>query len=265
MFMDMIGDQLGPLGKVAKLFNNIRENEKLKDPNAEKLANGMDKADVRTAFKCGTLGLTALAGLYAVKHVKRSEVVEKLTDPSERLHFDPIVHQNLCKLQAYRELEPELFSKIVSGCDHLIFLEHGLISKTIVPTQNDRYVAFVHFYAAVNGMNVFQRLVLQDLGNEHGKCASVLSEQIYAQLIKHVMNVLHMCSDFNIDNLLLRAPREVDIALQRIHRKKSKRSQNGRDRRNWAAPQNWTDTAQQNWSEATQNYTENFPEPKVSL
>lgn len=219
-------NQFGPLGKFASLFTNMRKNEKLKqdDPDATLNLNGLEvpKADATAFVKCGLAGLCVAGSVYAIKKSKRVPTNSELVDTYETLHRDPIILESLTDLQVFRRLEKSTFTTIVQSCDQLLFLEYGFLNKTICPTQNDRYLAFMHYENAVSSLQIFQDLVKEDLGNEFGKVANVLGNKIYSQLYKHVMNVLHLCQDFNIPNLLTRAPHEVELALKRIKQKKNK-------------------------------------------
>jgi hypothetical protein len=71
---------------------------------------------------------------------------------------------------------------------------------------------------AVNRLNQFQFLVRERMGNDHGLAVNIFVKKIYDQLKKHVLNVLHLCSDFRPERLISRAAIEVEQALRNYER-----------------------------------------------
>jgi hypothetical protein len=193
--------------------------------NAQSVGQISD-VDRQSILKCGAAALGSFAGFQVLKSVVRptKDPNAVLIDPSESLHNDTLIRRNLLKLQLYRDLNPVAFGLIVKNIDCLLFLEKVLDSKEARATHNDKYIAFWHYGIAVRQMNIFQLVVLEMLGNEHGKCVNLLVEDIYSRLQKHLSRVFDMCSDFKLENILKAAPREVEQALakeKRMHREQS--------------------------------------------
>lgn len=137
-------------------------------------------------------------------------------DPVEAMHNDPIIRDSLIQMQNYRELNPWLFKTALQNIDQLLFLENALLSQSVYPAKKDKDIAFTYFRMGVNRLSQFHFLVTKELGTEHGMTVNILLKRIYAQMQKHLLNILHLCSQFNPENLIARAPLEVQSALRRI-------------------------------------------------
>jgi hypothetical protein len=184
-------------------------------------------SDIPSMVKCGAGGFVALAGYQLLKNSVRRNIDASATlvDPCESMNSNPKIRDNLIKLQSYRKIEVTLFGHAVQNIDKLLFLEKVLKSGETRGTQNDKCVAFAYYRLALNRLNMFQMLVLEMLGNEHGKCANILVDEIYSQLQKHLLNIFHLCSDFNPDKILQTAEKEVENVMQRYERKEKHKQQ----------------------------------------
>ncbi len=184
-------------------------------------------SDISSIVKCGAGGFAALATYQLLKNsVKRNiDPSSTLIDPCESMNADPKIRDNLIKLQSYRKIETTLFGHAIQNIDKLLFLEKVLKSGETRGTQNDKCIAFAYYRLALNRLNMFQMLILEMLGNEHGKCANILVDEIYSQLQKHLLNVFHLCTDFNPDKILQTAEKEVETVMKRYERKEKHRQQ----------------------------------------
>lgn len=174
--------------------------------------------DAQKFLKWGSIGFLGF-GLYqmAVTLAKRNvNPCVEFKDPVEAMNADPIIRDALIQLQNYRELHPCLFKTSLQNIDQLLFLENALLSQKVHPVKNDKDIAFSHFRVGVNRLQHFQFLVRKEMGNEHGMTVNILVKRIYAQMQKHLLNVLHLCSEFRPENLVARAPLEVGVALRRM-------------------------------------------------
>lgn len=174
------------------------------------------KQDVQDFVKWGSIGFLGL-GIYTIgmKVAKRNiNSAIDLKDQTESVHLDQTVLEAFLNLQSYRDLNPWLFRTALHNIDHLLFLEDVLLRKVTLPTHNDKIISFSYFRIAVSRMNAFQLLVKERLGNDHGLVVNILIKNVYTQLQKHLLNILHMCSEFKPENLIARAQQEVDKALE---------------------------------------------------
>lgn len=174
--------------------------------------------DAQKFLKWGSIGFFGF-GLYqmALTLAKRNvNPCVEFKDQVEAMNTDPIVRDALIQLQNYRELNPWLFKTALQNIDQLLFLENALLSEQVHPVKRDKEIAFSHFRMGVNRLSQFQFLVRKEMGNEHGLSVNILVKKIYTQLQKHLLNVLHLCSEFRPDNLVARAPLEVNLAMQRM-------------------------------------------------
>ncbi len=137
-------------------------------------------------------------------------------DPVEAMNNDPIIRDALLQMQNYRDLNPWLFKTALQNIDQLLFLENALLSQQVSPVKKDKDIAFTHFRMGVNRLSQFHYIVTKELGTEQGMVVDVLLKRIYSQMQKHLLNILHMCSQFNPENLIARAPLEVRMALRRM-------------------------------------------------
>ena len=176
--------------------------------------------DAKRFLKWGALGFVGL-GVYqmfmtvAKRNINPSVEFE---DPVESMNCDPIIRDAFIHIQPYRKLNPWLYKTALQNADQLLFLENVLLSQEASAQRNDKVCAWSHFRMAVNRLNQFQFLVRERMGNDHGMAVNIFVKKIYEQLKKHVLNVLHLCSDFRPDRLIARAPMEVEQALQNYER-----------------------------------------------
>lgn len=174
--------------------------------------------DAEKFLKWGTLGFVGF-GLYQMAATLAKRNVNpcfEFKDPVEAIQFDPIVRDAFIQLQSYREMNPWLFKTALQNIDQLLFLENALLSQKVLPARQDKNLAFTYFKMGVNRLNQFQHLVRSSLGNEHGMTVNILVKQVYNQIQKHLLNILHLCSKFRPENLIQRAPLEIEHALKRM-------------------------------------------------
>lgn len=174
--------------------------------------------DAQNFLKWGSIGFLGF-GLYqmAVTLAKRNvNPCVGFKDPVEAMNTDPLIRDSLLQMQNYRDLNPWLFKTALQNIDQLLFLEHILLSQKAQPVKKDKDIAFTHFRMGVNRLSQFQFLVRKEMGNEHGMTINLLVKRVYTQMQKHLLNVLHLCSEFRPENLIARAPVEVVAALRRM-------------------------------------------------
>lgn len=183
-------------------------------------SNGLQlyPGDAQKFLKWGSIGFLGF-GLYqmSVTLAKRNiNPCVEFKDQVEALNADPIIRDAMVQLQNYRELNPWLFKTALQNIDQLLFLESALLSQQVHPVKRDKDLAFTHFRMGVNRLSQFQFLVRKEMGNEHGMSVNILVKKVYTQLQKHLLNVLHLCSEFRPEHLIARAPLEVGVALRRM-------------------------------------------------
>ena len=179
--------------------------------------NKFYRKDAVDFIKWGSIGFVGMGvyqlGLRLSKRGIKSTV--DLVDRADSLGSNPIILDAFVNLQSYRSLDPWLFRTALQNVDHLLFLENALMSKRIIPARNDKAIAFSHFRMSVIRLNQFQFRVKDKLGNAHAMAVNMYVKKIYKELQKHLLNILHFCSQFNPGDLIARAQNEIDRALER--------------------------------------------------
>ena len=201
---------------VGMIFNNMMASSSKTSDKDNTPKAVLYKQDAMDFMKWGLVGFVGL-GVYTLG----MKVAKRNIDPSVELHdradsfnLDPVIRDSFINIQPYRKLNTWLFKMSVYNTDHLLFLENALLTKTALPTHNDKVLAFSYFRMALSRLNQFQILVRETLGNEHAMAVNMFVEKIYGQLQKHLLNVLHICSEFKPANLIARAQQEVEQAMQ---------------------------------------------------
>lgn len=169
-------------------------------------------SDAKRVMGWGVLGFVGL-GLYQLFATLSKRSVNRCADfidPVESLHSDPIIVEALFTLQGYRALNPWLYKAAIQNIDQLLFLENALLQGLVKPCKKDKVHAWTHFRVGVNRMAQFQYLIKEQLGTDQGFAANIYVRKVYEQMQKHVLNVLHMCSDFRPEHLIERAPAEIE-------------------------------------------------------
>jgi hypothetical protein len=174
--------------------------------------------------ECAQVGMGVVAAGMALmqrSHLFRSTVdpCTALLDEVEALNFDVTIRDAFLKIQAYRDINVPCFSMAIRNVDCLLFLERLLTSGTVTPLKKDKATAFAYFRVAVSRLNTFQHLVQHALENEHAMTVSIYIAQIYTNLQKHLLNVLHLCSVFKPAHMLKRAADDVQVVMKRYARK----------------------------------------------
>lgn len=141
----------------------------------------------------------------------------ELVDKPEAMNYDPTIRDAFIHLQTYRELNPWLFSAALKNVDQLLFLTQALMNHQVPPERNDKIIAFCNFRMASIRLNMFQMMVREKLNNDHGLAAHIYVDQIYKQTQKHLLNVLHLCSQFNPHHVLQRAKSEIASVMKAYH------------------------------------------------
>ena len=181
------------------------------------------KNDVTDFLKWGSIGFLGF-GIYQLgMRVAKRNINPScdLKDRADSLDCDPLIRECFINIQEYRDLNPWLFKTALQNVDHLLFLEHVLLTKKVFPTRNDKAISFSYFRMGIIRLNMFQLLVKEKLGNDHGVCVNIFVEKIYTQLQKHFLNILHLCSEFKPEFLISRAKKEVEQAMKSYKEGKS--------------------------------------------
>jgi len=171
------------------------------------------KKDAAQFVRWGMIGFT-IFGAYQMS----STILKRQIDPSGELidecgslHNDPQLCAHFIDLQHYRALNPWLFSTAILNADTLVLLENGLVTGFITPARNDKIIAFTHFKVAVERLNMLLSIIKEKMGVDHGMLAHVLVNDIYKNLRKRFLNILHMCTQYNPESLIRRAEEEIQI------------------------------------------------------
>jgi hypothetical protein len=172
--------------------------------------------DAKNFLKWGVVGFLGLGAYQLFMTLAKRNINPSVDfiDQVESMNCDPLIRDAMMSLQSYRQLNPWLFKSALQNIDQLLFLENALLNKQIKAVHNDKVASWSFFRMALSRLEQFQFLVRERLGNEHGLTVNIFARKIYAQLQKHILNVLHMCSEFKPEHLLARAPLEVERVLK---------------------------------------------------
>lgn len=173
-------------------------------------------SDASTFLKYGIAGFVGF-GVYsiAMQLAKRNINPEvEFQDPVESMNCDPIIRDAFINIQSYRELNPWLFKSALQNVDQLLFLEDALLSRKVRPVKSDKIIAFSYFRMGSNRLGQLQWLIKEKLSSEHALTFNLYVRKIYAQLQKHLLNILHLCSEFKPQHLIERAPLEIARILK---------------------------------------------------
>ncbi len=189
--------------------------------------------DIKDALKWGGFAALGAFGynifLKSMERQIQPGAALKDLPPANSIVEDQGILDHLVQLQTYREVEPWLFWSAVRNLDMLLFLEQQILLKKFAPVRKDKVLAWTHFRVGINDLNEFQFTVHQEMGSEHGKVANMLVENIFDRAVKHLLNVMTLCSDFNPKAIIARAPSLIDKLKRRWKKKKRTR----RNREYW--------------------------------
>lgn len=174
------------------------------------------RKDIRDFVTWGMVGFVGL-GMYKVgtRICRRNEdPCCDLIDSCVSLNSSPAIRDAFIEIQTYRSLNPWLFKLSLQNIDHLLYLESSMLSGSISPVRSDKALAFSFFRMAVVRLNMFQLAVKESLGKDHALVVNIHIKDIYTTIQKHLLNVLHMCSQFKPHNLKARAEAEIAAALE---------------------------------------------------
>jgi hypothetical protein len=171
--------------------------------------------EMQTFLKYGTMSLLTVGLLHVSRHLAQkshgdNEDTFEFEDRVESLHTDPSLQRAFRSLQEYRNLNPWLFTSAILNTDHLLFLEQALTSEQVLPTRNDKNLAFSHFRLAATRLRMFQECVKDKLGVAHAVTVNSLVKQIYIHLQGHFTAVLNVCTNFNPTRMLKEARRDIE-------------------------------------------------------
>ena len=172
--------------------------------------------DAKKFMQWGAVGFMSM-GLYQMFMTLRKRNVNACVDfkdPVESMNHNPIIRDAMLQLQSYRELNPWMFKSALQNIDQLLFLEAALMSDTVKPLKNDKIIAWSNFRIGINRLSQFQYIIRKQMGNEHAMVVDIFIKQIYSQMQKHLLNILHLCAQFKPDNLIARAPFEVERVIK---------------------------------------------------
>ncbi len=196
---------------LAKLATNVGTTKTKSKPGVTLYAN-----DIKQFLGYGLLGFLGFAGYQMVQTISKRQInaCADFIDPVESMNCDATIRDALLTLQNYRKLNPWLFRSAVQNIDQLLFLENALLSGDIKPVKNDKVAAFSAFRVGLNRLGQFQQLIKERMGTEHAMAAHLYVRKIYENMQIHIVNILHMCSDFKPENLIARAPLEIGKILK---------------------------------------------------
>ena len=182
---------------------------------ADRTSNSIQfqKKDASQVLRWGMVGFAVFGAYNMSSTILRRQIDPsgELVDECGSLHNDPTLCKLLIDLQHYRSLNPWLFSTAILNIDTLILLENGLVTGYIDPARNDKVIAFTHYKVAVDRLNMLLYEIKTKLGNDHGLLAHNLINDIYKNLRKRFLNILHLCSQYNPQSLIRRAEDEIRI------------------------------------------------------
>jgi hypothetical protein len=187
---------------------------------AKKPASGFQlyPSDLTSTLKWGLTGLAAFSAYHLgmTMSKRRIDATSGFKDVVEAVQLDDDICRAFMNLQAYRELNPWLFRTALQNVDQLLFLENALLSGAAIAVKKDKVLAWSYFRVGLNRLAQFQYLIRQRLGTDHAMTAYMCVNVIYKQMQKHLLNVFHLCSRFQPEDLVASAPREIERVLQML-------------------------------------------------
>jgi hypothetical protein len=167
--------------------------------------------DVRHIARWGALGFLGM-GLYAAGARLvggPAHAQEVLIDPCSSMHTDEAILRAFVQLQHYRGLNPWLFKMAMQNIDHLLHLGHGLRSGAVKPLRTDRALAFSYFKVGTKRLEAFRLLVSEQMGVDHALVVGMANREVFDHVQVHLLDIFHLCSQFNPDDLRERAEHEI--------------------------------------------------------
>jgi hypothetical protein len=184
------------------------------DPNKENVVKKQDLNKILSWFLVGGAGFSAYK--YWQLYIERNiNPYGELKDKNECIVHEKELYEYICQLQAYRDLNPWLFSTIVRNIDELLFLEDVMLKGKITPIRKDIYKAYTHFHVSLNRLDQFEQIVKQELGPPHSLAFKHNVRNITKKLWIHLVNIFHMCTSFNPNDIYKRATEEVQRKLNK--------------------------------------------------
>ena len=173
-----------------------------------------DKKGLATAFLIGGLGLAG----YTMMNSRTRRNIDPTVDipyPVRNLNYNPTVRERYIKLMAYHDLAPFEYRQSIIHADNLLFLEKQIANKKLTPSNDDLSAAWRHYILALENLLEIQNEVKSVMGESHGLTANIQVEKIYAELMKHFINIMRTCGKFNPEDMLERAQYDIEKALKR--------------------------------------------------
>jgi hypothetical protein len=168
----------------------------------------------------------ALAGVGTLKWVMQQQQKRPkyapLSEPVEAMHGDPQVYEAFQILQMYKEVNPWLFVAAVQNMDQLLHLSRVLVSGRVKPLRTDKVTAFSFLRVGMGRLKAFQTHIYEELGSDHALVANVQVDTIYRQAKTHLLNIMHICSQFKLEDVINRAGEDVKRVIQQRQQRKVK-------------------------------------------
>lgn len=190
-------------------------------PSVGKKKNGTAGAvfypgDVSLFLKYAVAGFIGFGTYSLAKQLSKRNIdpLVEFQDPVESMNCDPIIRDAFISVQSYRQLNPFLFKTALQNIDQLLFIEDGLLSQRIHPVKSDKSLAWTRFRVGCNRLAELNYEIRTKMGAEHALTFNLFVRKIYTQLQKHLLNILHLCSEFKPEALIARAPQEIARILQ---------------------------------------------------
>ena len=171
------------------------------------------KKDGKDFVRWGIIGFV-LFGTYNMSLRVLSRQVDRgceLVDNTECIQLDKVLCHAFLELQHYRPVNIWMFKTAIVNADHLLILERGLMNEDIIAIDTDKSLAFTHFKVCIGRLNAFQHKVKDTLSLEHAFLVNGIVKTIYDALQKRLLNIFHLCSQYNPDNLMKRAKQEINV------------------------------------------------------
>lgn len=167
----------------------------------------LSKKDYQDAIKYAVMGFVTAGSLHAASTLiqKRMDVAHELKHETTAMHHNPELTKRFVTLQTYAKLNKWAFQAALINVDSLLYLEDALLKKKIVPVYNDKLVAFSHFRVALMRLNSLALAIQNSMDQRHYVLVCLEIEEITKLLKKHVINILSLCSRFNVDDLIEQA------------------------------------------------------------
>jgi hypothetical protein len=178
----------------------------------------MYNKDLADMFRWGLIGAVGMGVYQMGMRMSNRNILPgvDLKDPNDCIASNPTILESFVEIQPYRRLDKASFKMAIQNVDNLLLREYGLRSGEITAMRKDKVEAFSYFRVAIKRLGKFSAVVEDRLGHEHALVVKLQIKRIFKEMQNSFSNILTFCSKFNPEELLRRAPEEIDKIIDQM-------------------------------------------------